>query len=222
MQAWAGNSPYQFVGFYLDAPCHTTHTFRTWQGKYKFLNSLGWGLIVVYVGRQQTGCGSSSLSRAQGLTDGADAVAKCRTEGFPNGAILYLDIEHFDGPISPAMSDYFRGWLNVVLSSGFLQAGVYCAAANAKDVQAAAQLEYTAMGIDGAPSFWIVKSGGNFSLDAPDPTGCGVSFADVWQGKLDIPGESHNNVSIAIVDQNVANSADPSRTQLTAASDTIS
>ena len=33
IKAWAASSPYAFVGFYFDAPCHTTTTFKTWSRK---------------------------------------------------------------------------------------------------------------------------------------------------------------------------------------------
>ena len=58
---WADLSPYAFVGFYLDAPCHTTKTFKTWSGKYQLLRTLGLGLAIVYVGYQQDGCGKAKL-----------------------------------------------------------------------------------------------------------------------------------------------------------------
>lgn len=211
MKAWMGNSPYQFVGFYLDAPCHSAHTFKTWQGKYQFLNHLGWGLIVVYVGRQQKGCGAASLSRDQGLADGADTLAKLRQEGFPAGAIIYLDVEYFDLPMSPAMSDYYRAWLGAILDDGTFQPGTYCAAQDANEVLAVAQQEYAARGLAGAPSFWIVKSSQAFDTGTSNPTGCGVAFADVWQGRVNVHGESHNGVAL-MIDQNVATTADPSRT----------
>jgi hypothetical protein len=219
IKAWTGNSPYHFVGFYLDAPCHTTHTYRPWQGHYQFLNSLGWGLIIIYFGRQQQGCGSTSLSRAQGLADGADSLAKCRREGFPDGAIIYLDVEIYNPPMSAAMSNYYRGWLSAVLDDGVFLGGTYCANQNANEVLAVAKQEYAAHGVDGAPSFWIVKNSAAFDPATAEPTGCGIPFADVWQGRVNHI-ETHNNVALEI-DQDVASSADPSRTQLAASSDNI-
>ena len=183
MTAWsAGNSPYSFVGFYLDAPCHTPQYFLPWAGKYRYLYQLGWGLIVIYFGRQQTGCGSTSLSRAQGEADGADTIAKCQAEGFPPGAIVYLDVEHFDGPMSPAMSDYYRGWL-----IRFCEAAL-CSPALTAPRRMRQRAGDRATGVhgaggEGAPSIWIVKSDPAFNPAASDPTGCGIPFADVWQGQ---------------------------------------
>src|SRR5258708_34523756 len=95
IQAWAADGTYKWCGYYLLAPCHGT-SFTPWTGKYQFLRGLGLGLALLYVGRQQTGCGSDSLSRAQGQTDGNDAIAKGKTEGLPQKAGIFLDVEHFD------------------------------------------------------------------------------------------------------------------------------
>ena len=110
MQAWALDGTYKWCGYYLLAPCHGA-AFTPWTGKYQFLRGLGLGLAILYVGRQQTGCGSDSLSRAQGQADGADAVAKAKTEGFPQNAVIFLDVEHFDGGISDDMKNYYQGWV---------------------------------------------------------------------------------------------------------------
>jgi hypothetical protein len=50
MRAWrADNTPYEWVGYYLPAPCHKG---RTWMGKRERLASMGWGTAVIYVGQQ--------------------------------------------------------------------------------------------------------------------------------------------------------------------------
>jgi len=49
MRNWRTNSPYEWVGYYLPAPCHKG---RTWMGKRERLASMGWGTAVVYVGQQ--------------------------------------------------------------------------------------------------------------------------------------------------------------------------
>jgi hypothetical protein len=50
MAAWrTPSSPYDWVGYYLQAPCHRD---PSWMGKRAKLTSLGWGLAVLYVGQQ--------------------------------------------------------------------------------------------------------------------------------------------------------------------------
>src|SRR5256885_14447901 len=50
MTAWLKpNSPYEWVGYYLQAPCHRD---PSWMGKRQTLTNMGWGLAVLYVGQQ--------------------------------------------------------------------------------------------------------------------------------------------------------------------------
>ena len=50
MQAWLHQSvPYEWVGYYLPAPCHSG---TTWMGKRERLKDMGWGMAVIYVGQQ--------------------------------------------------------------------------------------------------------------------------------------------------------------------------
>jgi hypothetical protein len=50
MSAWLKpSSPYEWVGYYLQAPCHRD---PSWMGKRATLTSMDWGLAVLYVGQQ--------------------------------------------------------------------------------------------------------------------------------------------------------------------------
>ena len=50
MLAWRHRDvPYEWVGYYLPAPCHKG---RTWVGKRERLADMGWGMAVIYVGQQ--------------------------------------------------------------------------------------------------------------------------------------------------------------------------
>jgi hypothetical protein len=53
MTAWRDESvPYEWVGYYLEAPCHKDDS---WSGKRQKLTEMGWGLAVIYVGQQTWG-----------------------------------------------------------------------------------------------------------------------------------------------------------------------
>lgn len=57
MAAWRDEAvPYEWVGYYLKAPCHRDNS---WLGKREKLEQLGWGVAVIYVG-QQTWLGSAA------------------------------------------------------------------------------------------------------------------------------------------------------------------
>jgi hypothetical protein len=207
--AWAAKSPYRFVGFYFDAPCHTTNTFKTWTGKYPHIKACGLGLAIIYVGLQQGGCGQANLSRARGIAHGQDTVTKFIAEGFPDGAVVFLDVEHYSGTLSAPMEDYIRGWISAILDSGRIAAGIYCPTSKANEIRAAARKEFAAHGLpNGSPVFWAVKVDPRFDPATSTPRGSGVSDASVWQGRLDI-NETHGGVTIKI-DQNVAAIRSPS------------
>jgi hypothetical protein len=52
MDAWKRSGEYEWVGYYLGAPCHSDNS---WTGKRARLVSSGWGLAVIYVGQQTWG-----------------------------------------------------------------------------------------------------------------------------------------------------------------------
>lgn len=52
MQAWREDGSYEWVGYYLPAPCHKDDS---WTGKRAMLHAMGWGMAVVYVGQQTWG-----------------------------------------------------------------------------------------------------------------------------------------------------------------------
>jgi Domain of unknown function (DUF1906) len=52
MDAWRRAGEYEWVGYYLGAPCHSDDS---WSGKRAQLVRSGWGLAVIYVGQQTWG-----------------------------------------------------------------------------------------------------------------------------------------------------------------------
>ncbi|HSU15067.1 glycoside hydrolase domain-containing protein [Longimicrobium sp.] len=52
MRAWRDASPYEWVGYYLPAPCHRD---LSWSGKRDALIAMGWGTAAIYVGQQDWG-----------------------------------------------------------------------------------------------------------------------------------------------------------------------
>jgi hypothetical protein len=53
LRAWRdAGAPYEWAGYYLPSPCHPD---QSWSGKRETLNSLGYGIAVLYVGQQTWG-----------------------------------------------------------------------------------------------------------------------------------------------------------------------
>ena len=212
LKAWRGNSPFQWVGFYLPAPCHSATGFTPYVGHRAEIEALGFGMAVIYVGRFQGGCGASKLSREQGSADGKDAVLTTLQEGFVAGSTIFLDVERFDPPMSSAMSDYIRGWLNFLKTSSQYNAGIYLHHANFKEISQAAQQEYADIGLpNDRPKYWVLFAGPPFDIATSAPTGCGIPVANIWQGQVNVTDEpAHGGVVIKVIDRDVADSANPS------------
>jgi Domain of unknown function (DUF1906) len=116
---------FSFTGFWLTNPPGEDH--NPWVGKRSILLRNGFGFLVVANGRldkeilsaQKAGKSPTALGRE----DAAKAVAAAKREGFPAGAILFLDQEE-GGRMLPEQADYLLAWTEAVASSAF-RPGVY-------------------------------------------------------------------------------------------------
>jgi len=213
MTVWAKDGTYDWVGFYLEAPCHRDDS---WKGKRDTLSGMGWGVAVVYVGQQAwsskkkpkkgSTCATRYLSAANGTRDGADAIAKVIKEGFDPGSIVFLDIERMDR-IPPAMRAYYTAWTRAVLADGRYRPGFYAHTDNAKAIYADVKTVFAQAGDPSDPPFWIAGNTRVFSTDKV-PSDVGHAFAAVWQGVLDVT-RTHAGVRLPI-DINVASVRSPS------------
>jgi hypothetical protein len=223
MRIWRDSGRYDWVGFYLPAPCHKD---TSWSGTRATLQAMGWGTAVIYVGQQTWGkmprssratgspmsCSARYLGSARGVSDAEDAIARTEQEGFPRGTTIFLDLEYMDR-VPQAMRDYYRAWTARVLQDGRFHPGYYAHIANAELVYGDVREIVDSAGHPIQPAFWIA-GGSNFSRDKM-PTETGFHFAVVWQGLLDIE-EELGGVALAI-DVNVGRLASPSAHAIVAA-----
>jgi hypothetical protein len=251
MDAWRRSGEYEWVGYYLEAPCHKDDS---WSGNRERLTKTGWGLAVVYVGQQTwrqkltpatnksttkaakaksakatsrskarrsarsmtrrsktpvakpgASCSATFVNAERGRKDAADAIVKTRAEGFAVGSVIFLDIERME-TIPQRMRDYYRAWTGAVLADGRYRPGVYAHTHNAQTIYADLRDVYDAALVQNDPPFWIAGSR-DFDIDKV-PSEVGHTFADVWQGMLDVV-RTHNGVKLPI-DISVASVASPS------------
>ena len=216
MQSWREHAGYDWVGYYLQAPCHKD---GSWLGKRVTLENMGWGVAVVYVGQQTWGktprarsksargatCAANLVNARQGRRDAEDAIARTAAEGFPAGTAIFLDIEHMNS-VPNAMRDYYVAWTEGVLDDGRYRPAYYAHTANAQTIYADIRALFDSRRVPADPPFWIA-GGSNFGRDRA-PEDVGHVFADVWQGVLDT-WENHNAVRLPI-DVNVAAVPSPS------------
>lgn len=219
MQAW--RSTYEWVGFYLPAPCHRDDS---WSGTRSKLARMDYGVAVIYVGQQTWSehkgmtkaqraaakakgatCLPEFVSGPQGTREADDAIARTAAEGFPAGTVIYLDLERMQ-MVPQRMRDYYREWTARVLEDGRYVPGVYVHTHNADLVYRDLRGVYAAEGVDADPPFWVA-GGRGFHRQAA-PASVGHSFAHAWQGVLDVV-ERRNGYRIPI-DVNVAAVPSPS------------
>jgi len=124
-------------------------------------------------------CSATLLTVEQGAAEAADAIARLRADGFPNGAAVYLDVE-FVKSVSPALVEYIRAWFDGVLTDGRYRPGMYASKNNAAQLFETASAAYRAAHRTDAPPFWVTTSAG-FSMTAR-PVDVGLPFATLWQG----------------------------------------
>jgi len=217
MEIWYGSSPYEWVGYYLPAPCFAG---ASWAGHRQELIDRQWGLAVLYVGLQAprsaavnadtsrgaaavvaleaTRCSQNTLSAAQGQTDADDAANMAAADGFPEGTTIFLDVERAE-PYPAELDAYVRAWVSQLLARRFTP-GIYGHRTNAAALFATQKAAYSAAGETRDPPFWVVNSQG-FDL-AKSPAESGFAFATIWQNPTDA-NETYGGVTFRI-DRNVA------------------
>lgn len=219
MQAW--RSTYEWVGFYLPAPCHRDDS---WSGRRPALARMDYGVAVIYVGQQTWSehkpmskgqqaaakargaqCLPEFVSGSRGKAEAEDAIARTAAEGFPAGTVVYLDLERMQ-VVPQRMREYYREWTARVLEDGRYVPAVYVHTFNAKLVYRDLKGVYASAGVHVDPPFWVA-GGRGFRRDV-SPADVGHTFAHAWQGVLDVV-ERRNGFEIPI-DVNVAAVPSPS------------
>ena len=171
MNSLKANTNLVWCGYYLVAPSHRN---SSWTGKRAQLSANGWGIAPVFVGQQVGGPGSLNPSAATGITDGNQAVAGMRQEGFAPGSSVYLDIEN-GPPLTGPQQDYLNSWCDTVQQGGFSPA-VYCSHLLAQDIH----------NLRPACRIWAFKLTNQPNpvpapFPNPDPSGSGFNGATAWQ-----------------------------------------
>jgi hypothetical protein len=116
---------FAFTGYWLNNPPGATH--NPWAGKRDVLVRNGFGFLIVFNGRLDAQILRSKKqgksAAALGRQDAGVAVAAANREGFPTGAILFLDQEE-GGRLLPEQADYLLSWTETVAATDY-RPGVY-------------------------------------------------------------------------------------------------
>jgi hypothetical protein len=167
---------------------------------------------IVSYARAEPGasCSTHLVSASRGTADANEAIARTVSDGFAPGTVIFLDIERMES-VPGAMQDYYEAWTSRVLADGRYRPGYYTHDHNAEQIFRDVSRQFASAGVSATPQFWIASERG-FTQDK-SPGEVGHSFANVWQGLLDVI-QTHNGVRLPI-DVNVASVASPSSHEYT-------
>jgi hypothetical protein len=122
---------FSFGGYWLNAPPGTKQ--NTWLGKRQRMLSEKLGFLILFNGPQSIELKSPTQAVSRGTADAATAISMAKKQGFPPGAIIFLDIEE-GGRLPPKYHAYLRTWADALARAGY-RAGVYCSGMPVKEGQ---------------------------------------------------------------------------------------
>jgi hypothetical protein len=223
---------YAFASYWLSPP--PGEKTNSWAGKRGVLQSQGFGFLLLYQGRTSGQLHTKKGSIDAGLADARAAAVAARQEGFPEGSVIFLDVEE-GGRFSDGYHAYLRSWAESLKQEKF-RPGIYCSGIavdegkgskiiSADDIRAhigMADLVYWVYNDACPPS-----PGCGVPQKPPSPAASGVAYAGVWQyvrspreketarhcggyagdGNCYAPGDARHKW---FLDENVATTADPS------------
>jgi hypothetical protein len=177
---------FAFTGYWLNNPPGAGR--NAWTGHRSQLESMGYGFLLLFNGREYVELKASGSAAAVGARDAAAAVSAAKSEGFPPKSVIFLDQEQ-GGRMLAEQRAYIHAFVDGVSASGY-RAGIYCSGIPFKE--SAKSSVITANDIrDNAGSrdikFFISNDqcgpapGCVFPAAPPPPAASGVAFADVWQ-----------------------------------------
>lgn len=177
---------FAFTGYWLNNPPGANR--NVWQGKRQALQDVGYGFLLLFNGREYSQLKASGNAARVGASDSATALQAARREGFPKGAVLFLDQEQ-GGRMLPEQRAYIHAWADAVVAGGY-RAGIYCSGipfresstvsvVTANDIRehaGARDLHFFISNDQCGPSPGCV-----FPKAPPRPAESGLAFADAWQ-----------------------------------------
>jgi hypothetical protein len=223
---------FSFASYWLSPP--PGEKTNTWIGKRGVMQSEGFGFLLLYQGRTSGQVPDKKSSIEAGLADGRAAVAAARRESFPEGSVIFLDVEE-GGRFSDGYHAYLRTWAETLTKEKY-RPGIYCSGIvvdegkgstiiSADDIRAhigATDVVYWVYNDACPPS-----PGCSVPQDPPALSASGVAYASVWQyvrsprekkvarhcrgyasdGNCYAPGDAAHKW---FLDENVAATGDPS------------
>jgi Domain of unknown function (DUF1906) len=177
---------FSYTGFWLNRPPGEKN--NSWSGKRQILQAADFGFLLLFNGRLYADLKTVSNAVKLGRSDAQAAIAAARREGFPAGAIIFLDQEE-GGRMLPEQKAYIYAWVDVVAAAGF-RAGIYCSGIAAKEDRGASVVTAEDVRQNSAGrkiAYWVANDacppspGCAFPGRPPSPGESGIAFAEGWQ-----------------------------------------
>lgn len=112
---------FAYTGYWLNIP--PGMTADPWVGKRTVVRAVGFGFLVLFNGKLDVQLKNRNAAEL-GREDAASAIKAAKQEGFPIGAIIFLDQEE-GGSLLPEQADYIGAWIAAVAHSAY-KPGIYC------------------------------------------------------------------------------------------------
>ena len=195
-----------------------------WVGKRSVVKDAGFGFLLLFNGKLDAGLRGKDAA-ALGRLDAEAAMQAAQREGFPPGAVLFLDQEE-GGRLLPEQSAYLFAWVQQVRKSPY-KPGVYCSGIVVPGQISTAQ---DILSHDRSVELWVWNDacppapGCAVPKKTRSVAGSGVPEARVWQfaksprsefarqcGGYAADTNCYAPQSHAYVDLNLSTSSDPSR-----------
>lgn len=175
---------FSYTGYWLNNP--PGEKSNSWAGHRAAVESAGFGFLVLFNGRLYAELKSVANAQRMGKADAQVAISSARREGFPVGAIIFVDQEQ-GGRMLPEQKAYIYAWVDGIAAAGF-RAGIYCSGKVSPDdehVVTAADIRQSAG--SRTITYWAINDacppspGCAFPQRVLSPSQSGVDFAEVWQ-----------------------------------------
>jgi hypothetical protein len=112
---------FAYTSYWLNNPPGMTS--NPWLRKRDTIRAAGFGFLILFNGRRDSQLKGHDAARL-GEADAKAAIESTRREGFPAGAIIFLDQEE-GGRLLPEQAAYLGAWFAGVAKAGW-RSGIYC------------------------------------------------------------------------------------------------
>jgi hypothetical protein len=177
---------FTFTGYWLNNPPGADR--NTWTGKRAQLQTMGFGFLVLFNGREYLALKASGNAAGVGARDASAAVQAAAAEGFPKRAIIFLDQEQ-GGRMLPEQRAYIHAWIDAVVKAGY-GAGVYCSGIAFRESSKVSVVTADDIrdNLGGREIHFFISNdrcgpapGCVFPKVPPAPAKSAVSYAEIWQ-----------------------------------------